>query len=61
MIPPASKIMFFDGYLLKILLALFGNDRIFVLSLGMALLTVFFFDVFGIPAQFVYRYLILNR
>jgi hypothetical protein len=61
MIPTANKILIFDGYLLQMLRVLFNNDRLFLLSLGFAMAFVFFFDLFGIPAQFVYRYLTLNR
>jgi hypothetical protein len=57
----ATKIAFFDGYLLKTSCALFGNKQNFLVLLGSATLLVFFFDFFSISAQFVYRYLVLNR
>jgi hypothetical protein len=61
MIPnSATKIIFFEGYLIKESLALFGNDPIFLVILGLVLLTMFLFDLFGIAVQFIYRYLQLN-
>jgi hypothetical protein len=56
-----KKITFFDGYLLKSSWALFGNGPNFLILLGSAGLTIFFFDFYGISAQFLYRYLVLNR
>jgi hypothetical protein len=56
-----EKTTFFDGFLLNSVLALFENERIFLLIYSLIVNCVILFDFYSLSVQFAYRYLVLNR